>query len=136
MELLDIVGLADKARDKVRALSGGQARRVEIARALLHEPRCLLLDEATVGLDIGARESIIALVRDLVARQGLGVLWATHLIDEIAPSDRIIVLHKGRVLFAGDHGSLLATTGAQTVRDAFTTMTGSADANSAGAAAA
>jgi ABC-2 type transport system ATP-binding protein len=136
LELLDILGLADKARDRVRALSGGQARRVEIARALLHEPRCLLLDEATVGLDIGARESIIALVRDLVARQGLGVLWATHLIDEIAPTDRIIVLHKGRVLFAGDHGSLLATTGAHTVRDAFTTITGSADANSAGAVAA
>lgn len=135
MELLGIVGLTDKARDRVRALSGGQARRVEIARALLHAPRCLLLDEATVGLDIGARESIIALVRDLVARQGLGVLWATHLIDEIAPTDRIIVLHKGRVLFAGDHDNLLATTGASTIRDAFTTMTGSADANSVGAAA-
>lgn len=130
MELLDIIGLAAKARDRVRALSGGQARRVEIARALLHEPRCLLLDEATVGLDIGARESIIALVRDLVARQGLGVLWATHLIDEIAPTDRIVVLHKGRVLFAGDHDNLLALTGRQTIRDAFTAMTGSADANS------
>lgn len=136
MELLDIIGLADKARDRVRALSGGQARRVEIARALLHDPRCLLLDEATVGLDIGARESIIALVRDLVARQGLGVLWATHLIDEIAPTDRIVVLHKGRVLFAGDHDNLLAMTGTQTIRDAFTTMTGSADASSSGAAAA
>lgn len=136
MDLLDTVGLGEKARDKVRALSGGQARRVEIARALLHEPRCLLLDEATVGLDIGAREGIIALVRDLVARQGLGVLWATHLIDEIAPSDRIIVLHKGRVLFAGDHDDLLASTGTDTVRDAFTTMTGSADAGSVGSAAA
>ncbi|MEP9378527.1 ABC transporter ATP-binding protein [Aquabacter sp. CN5-332] len=134
MELLAAVGLADKARDRVRALSGGQARRVEIARALLHDPRCLLLDEATVGLDIGARESIIALVRDLVARQGLGVLWATHLIDEIAPTDRIVVLHKGRVLFAGDHDTLLAKTGLPTIRDAFTTMTSSADANSAGGA--
>lgn len=136
LALLDSIGLADKARDRVRALSGGQARRVEIARALLHEPRCLLLDEATVGLDIGARDSIIALVRDLVARRGLGVLWATHLIDEIAPTDRIVVLHKGRVLFAGDHDDLLAETGTQTIRDAFTAMTGSAAANSAGAAAA
>lgn len=136
MALLDIVGLADKARDRVRALSGGQARRIEIARALLHAPRCLLLDEATVGLDIGARESIIALVRDLVAREGLGVLWATHLIDEIAPTDRIVVLHKGRVLFAGDHDNLLAMTGEPTIRAAFTTMTGSADVNSAGAATA
>ncbi|TCR67089.1 ABC transporter ATP-binding protein [Bosea sp. BK604] len=135
MALLQTVGLADKAHDKVRALSGGQARRVEIARALLHEPRCLLLDEATVGLDIGAREGIIALVRGLVAGEGLGVLWATHLIDEVAPSDRIIVLHKGRVLFAGDHDSLLAMTGMETVRDAFTAMTGSAAANAQGAAA-
>lgn len=131
MELLDIIGLSDKARDKVRALSGGQARRVEIARALLHDPRCLLLDEATVGLDIGARDGIIALVRGLVASQGLGVLWATHLIDEIAPSDRIVILHKGRVLFAGDHDTLLAMTGTTTIREAFTTMTGSADANPA-----
>lgn len=136
MELLEIIGLSDKARDKLRALSGGQARRVEIARALLHHPRCLLLDEATVGLDIGARDGIIALVRELVARQGLGVLWATHLIDEVAPSDRIVILHKGRVLFAGDHDSLLAMTGTATIREAFTTMTGSAAANPAGTVAA
>jgi len=128
MALLDIVGLADKARERVRGLSGGQARRVEIARALLHDPRCLLLDEATVGLDIRAREGIIVLVRDLVAHRGLGVLWATHLIDEIAPSDRIVLLHKGRVLFAGGHDGLLAATGATTVRDAFTAMTAAADA--------
>jgi ABC-2 type transport system ATP-binding protein len=136
MQLLDTIGLAEKARDRVRALSGGQARRLEIARALLHEPRSLLLDEATVGLDVGARESIIALVRDLVARQGLGVLWATHLIDEIATTDRIVILHKGRVLFAGEHDDLLATMGASTIRDAFTMMTGAADAASAAAAAA
>jgi len=134
MALLDTVGLTEKARERVRALSGGQARRVEIARALLHDPRCLLLDEATVGLDIGAREGIIALVRDLVSRRGLGVLWATHLIDEVAPSDRIVLLHKGRVLFAGSHDGLLAATGATTIRDAFTAMTGSADAKPGGAA--
>ncbi|KRE15796.1 ABC transporter ATP-binding protein [Bosea sp. Root381] len=135
MALLATVGLGDKAHDKVRALSGGQARRVEIARALLHGPRCLLLDEATVGLDIGAREGVIALVRDLVARRRLGVLWATHLIDEIAPSDRVVVLHKGRVLFAGGHGELLAATNAKTVRDAFSALTAAADASVAGAAA-
>lgn len=135
-ELLGIIGLADKAHDKIRALSGGQARRVEIARALLHHPRCLLLDEATVGLDIGARENIIALVRGLVARDGLGVLWATHLIDEIAPSDRVIVLHKGRVLFSGEHDALLEATGAGTIREAFTRTTGAADAGSASVAAA
>lgn len=135
MALLGMVGLGDKAHDKLRSLSGGQARRVEIARALLHEPRCLLLDEATVGLDIGAREGVIDLVRELVAHRRLGVLWATHLIDEIAPSDRVVVLHKGRVLFEGSHDGLLAAADTKTVRAAFTALTAAADADLAGAAA-
>ena len=135
MALLATVGLGDKAHDKVRALSGGQARRVEIARALLHEPRCLLLDVATVGLDIGARDAVIALVRELVGRHGLGVLWATHLIDEIAPSDRVVALHRGRVLISGGHDEMLAATNAKTVRAAFSALTAAADERVAGAAA-
>ncbi len=85
----------------MRNLSGGQARRVEIARSLLHRPGLLLLDEPTVGLDIGSRESVIDIVRSLVEKEGLGVLWATHLIDEMRPTDHVVVLHKGRVLFDG-----------------------------------
>ena len=77
------IGLADRAGSKVRDLSGGQMRRLEIARALLHRPRLLLLDEATVGLDVKARADILSHVRQLVAEQGIGVLWATHLFDEI-----------------------------------------------------
>jgi ABC-2 type transport system ATP-binding protein len=130
-EMLQMVGLAERAGDKVRLLSGGQARRVEIARALLHRPTCLLLDEATVGLDIKSRESVITLVRRLVAEQRLGVLWATHLIDEIAPSDQVVLLHKGRILFAGGVPELLAAAGRDTVRSAFKAMTGgSTDENS------
>src|SRR5919202_92595 len=87
--LLARIGLEARARDKVRKLSGGQMRRVEIARALLHRPRLLLLDEPTVGLDIAARQSLIREVRRLVDEEGLGVLWATHLIDEIEPGDRV-----------------------------------------------
>jgi ABC-2 type transport system ATP-binding protein len=121
---LSIVGLEDRAKEKVRTLSGGQARRVEIARSMLHRPGLLLLDEATVGLDIGSRESVLRIVRDLVAREGLGVLWATHLIDEIAPDDIVIVLHKGRVLFKGTVPGLLAASGATSARDAFTKLTG------------
>ena len=98
---LQIVGLADRAREKVRNLSGGQARRVEIARSLLHQPSLLLLDEPTVGLDIGSRESVINIVRSLVEKEGLGVLWATHLFDEVLPTDLVVLLHKGRVLFNG-----------------------------------
>lgn len=123
-QALAIVGLSDRAHEKVRALSGGQARRVEIARSLLHRPGCLILDEPTVGLDIGSRESVIGIVRDLVQREGLGVLWATHLIDEIQPSDLVVVLHKGRVLFTGKVPEMLAATGTGNMRDAFRALTG------------
>ncbi|WP_295558464.1 ABC transporter ATP-binding protein [uncultured Hyphomicrobium sp.] len=123
-EALAIVGLSDRAHEKIRNLSGGQSRRVEIARSLMHRPGCLLLDEATVGLDIGSRESVIGIVRGLVQRQGLGVLWATHLIDEIADTDLIVVLHKGKVMFSGRLDGFLAETGAKSARDAFRIVTG------------
>jgi ABC-2 type transport system ATP-binding protein len=133
-EMLAMVELQERAGDKVRFLSGGQARRVEIARALLHRPTCLLLDEATTGLDIGSRESLIKLVRQLVSEQRLGVLWATHLIDEIAPGDQVVLLHKGRVLFAGSVPELLASTGRGTIKSAFQTITGGAAGDSSEAA--
>ena len=120
---LQIVGLADRAREKVRNLSGGQARRVEIARSLLHQPSLLLLDEPTVGLDIGSRESVINIVRSLVEKEGLGVLWATHLFDEVLPTDLVVLLHKGRVLFNGSVPDLLAKTATQSVSDAFRKLT-------------
>lgn len=100
--VLEQVGIRDRSSSKARTLSGGQMRRVEIARALLHRPRMLLLDEPTVGLDVKARADILAHVRGLVAGEGLGVLWATHLIDEIESGDDVVVLHEGRVL---DHGT-------------------------------
>ena len=95
-EVLSRIGLADRTASKVRDLSGGQMRRLEIARALLHRPRLLLLDEATVGLDVKARADILNHVRQLVTEQGIGVLWATHLFDEIMPGDDLVVLHQGR----------------------------------------
>jgi ABC-2 type transport system ATP-binding protein len=121
--LLAAVGLADRAGDKARNLSGGQMRRVEIARALLHRPRLLALDEPTVGLDIGARAGILALVRGLIAREGLSVLWATHLTDEIEPGDAVIVLHKGKLRAQGRVADLLQATGAATMTAAFVALT-------------
>jgi len=94
---LDRIGLADRAADPVRTLSGGQRRRLEIARALMHGPSVLLLDEPTVGLDAASRRDITAHVHAL-ADQGLTILWATHLTDEVADTDRLVLLHKGRVL--------------------------------------
>ena len=124
MAELERIGMADRATDSVRNLSGGQMRRVEIARALLHRPRLLLLDEATVGLDIGARQDIVHHVRRLVDEDGLGVLWATHLIDEIDETDRVTILHHGRVGADDSVPDILRAAGTQTLREAFNTITG------------
>jgi ABC-2 type transport system ATP-binding protein len=126
-EVLTRIGLADRAGSKVRDLSGGQMRRLEIARALLHRPRLLLLDEATVGLDVKARSDILSHVRQLVAEQGIGVLWATHLFDEILPSDDLVVLHQGRVLAQGQVARVLTQAGTDNVNAAFMRLTGAAD---------
>ena len=123
-ELLGRIGLADRAGSKVRDLSGGQMRRLEIARALLHRTRLLLLDEPTVGLDVKARADIISHVRQLVAEQGIGVLWATHLFDEIQPEDDLVVLHQGKVLARGPMSRVIAESGAQDVNTAFMRLTG------------
>jgi len=120
------IGLADRSGSKVRDLSGGQMRRLEIARALLHRPRLLLLDEATVGLDVKARADILNHVRQLVAEQGIGVLWATHLLDEIALGDDLVVLHQGRVLAQGQAGRIVADAGAPDLNSAFMRLTGAA----------
>jgi ABC-2 type transport system ATP-binding protein len=123
LDALAKVGLAERADHKARALSGGQARRVEIARALLHDPACLLLDEATVGLDVASRESVIAIVRALAKERGVGVLWATHLVDEVASDDTVVLLHKGSVRFSGPVPRLLAVAKASNLRTAFMRMT-------------
>jgi ABC-2 type transport system ATP-binding protein len=123
-EVLARIGLADRTSSKVRDLSGGQMRRLEIARALLHRPRLLLLDEATVGLDVKARSDILSHVRQLVTEQGIGVLWATHLFDEIATSDNLVILHQGRMLASGDVTDVLNEAGAQDVNSAFMRLTG------------
>jgi ABC-2 type transport system ATP-binding protein len=115
--------LLDRADDKVRQLSGGQLRRVEIARALLHRPALLLLDEPTVGLDIGSRQALLDHVRHLCAEDGLGVLWATHLIDEVRAEDQVILLHQGRILAAGDGAALCAKAEMPDLRRAFTKLT-------------
>jgi ABC-2 type transport system ATP-binding protein len=116
-------GLLDRLNDKVRSLSGGQMRRVEIAGALLHRPRLLLLDEPTVGVDIGSRQAILDHVHRLCREDDLGVLWATHLIDEVNPGDHVVVLHRGRILAHGDVEDVARAAGAANIREAFTKLT-------------
>jgi ABC-2 type transport system ATP-binding protein len=124
MAELERVGLADRAGEKVRSLSGGQMRRVEIARVLLHRPRLLLLDEPTVGLDIDARHEIIRQVRRLVSEERLGVLWATHLFDEVLAGDKVIVLHKGKVLSSGAFEAIIGETQSSGLEEAFGKLAG------------
>ena len=119
-DILSRFGLGDRLRNPVRALSGGQQRRVEIARALLHSPTLLLCDEASAGLDIEARAAIVDDAHALAADQGAGVLWATHLVDEIRPDDPVVVLHRGRVRAEGTAADLSA---GGDLADAFLAMT-------------
>lgn len=126
--------LGDRANDKVRELSGGQVRRVEIARALIHRPKLLLLDEPTVGLDIGSRQTILDHVQRLCKSDGLGVLWATHLIDEAEGADRVIILHQGKTMAAGTASAVCKQAGSSTLRDAFTQLTAASSPAATGSA--
>ncbi|MDP0928092.1 ABC transporter ATP-binding protein [Paracoccus onubensis] len=120
-EMLAQVGLEGKAGDRVSSLSGGQQRRAEIARALIHQPDILLLDEATVGLDVKSRAEVLELTRDLIARNGVSVLWATHLMDEIQPGDDLVILHRGEVL---RRGTATEIAGQRGLTQAFLDLTG------------
>jgi ABC-2 type transport system ATP-binding protein len=123
-EELARVGLAERAHDKAAQLSGGNRRRVELVRALLHEPRVLLMDEPTVGLDPASRSDPLKLILTLRAERSVAVLWATHLCDEVSNADRVIVLHHGKVLADSTPAGLVASAGAATIEQAFLAMTG------------
>ena len=123
-QCLERLDLADRRKAAVRTLSGGLRRRVELARALLHEPRLLVLDEPTVGLDIESRRQIVDHVHALCAEGGLAVLWTTHLIDEIAPDDRVVVLVEGKVRAAGSVAEVVEESGAENLARAYAALTG------------
>lgn len=112
--LLGTFSIRDRAHDLVETLSGGLARRVEIAKALLHEPPVLLLDEPSTGLDPGARRDLTALLRDLAAG-GTGVLLTTHLFDEADAANRIGILDRGRLVALGAPAALKAEVGGDVV---------------------
>ena len=105
---LDRMDLGARRKDKIRSLNGGHRRRVEIARATLHDPRILLLDEPTVGLDIPTRSELINYLHDLPERHHCALLWATHLVDEIEATDRVLILHEGRIHRDGLAADLIA----------------------------
>jgi ABC-2 type transport system ATP-binding protein len=105
-ELLEILGLADRATDRVREFSGGMKRRLNLALGLVHKPGLVLLDEPTAGIDPQARLKILAVVRELVA-DGASVLYTTHYLEEAESlCDRLAIMDKGEVLASGTIGEL------------------------------
>lgn len=113
------LGTAADLDRPVRELSGGNRRKVELVRALLHHPRLLLMDEPTVGLDPKSRRDLMAAVRADVAARGTAVLWATHLVEEAEAADRVLVLHKGRLLADGTPVGVAEQLGSPRLEEAF-----------------
>src|ERR1700753_583425 len=123
-EELARLGLAERAHDKAVQFCGGNRRRVELARALLHRPRVLLMDEPTVGLDPGSRSDLLKLLLEMRRERAVAVLWATHLCDEVEGAARVVVLHKGKVLADMTPAMFVAKAGTTTIEQAFLAMTG------------
>ena len=121
---LAALDMSADAGKTVRALSGGNRRKVELVRALLHAPRLLLMDEATVGLDFPSRRQLMQAVERLCREQQLATLWATHLVDEAADADRVVVLQQGRILFDGPVADCLQATACTDLESAFLRLTG------------
>ena len=121
---LSSLDMAERIGEKVRALNGGHRRRVEIARALLHSPKLLLLDEPTIGLDDPTRDAIVRHIHKLAASENIGVLWATHLFDEVESDDALVVINKGRVVASGDVAGIEKKTESKSLAEAFRRLTG------------
>jgi len=120
-ELLEITDLVKKS---VRTLSGGNQRRVEIARALLNAPDLLLMDEPTVGLDPVMRQLVVTHMQKVRETHGTSILWSTHLVEEVAHADRIAVMKSGQVIREDTPAGICAATGAANLTEAYVALTG------------
>ena len=108
---------------KVRELSGGNRRKVELVRASLHRPSVLLMDEASVGLDPKSRQDLLRALHADVNERGVCVLWATHWVEEALGADRVLVLHNGELLADGTPGQVTHALGEATLEAGFIART-------------
>ena len=105
-ELVNAFEMGEFVERPVGSLSGGQRRRLEIARALIHRPSWLFLDEPSTGLDIDNRLRLSEHLHDLAETEKCGVLWCTHIPDELRPDDNVIIMNRGQQVFSGSFDSL------------------------------
>lgn len=113
--LLETLGVAERARDLVETLSGGMRRRVELAKGMLHEPRLLLLDEPSTGLDPGARADLWYYLRQVREEQGVTIVLTTHLLEEAQRADRIAIMHAGKLAALDTPAALQASVGGDSI---------------------
>ena len=119
-EMMDRLMIADRAGNLVETLSGGLARRVELAKGLLHRPEVLILDEPSVGLDPGARRDLWLYLQKLREKENVTILVTTHLVDEGDRSDHVLVLNLGQVVAIGTPESLKREIGGDVIAIAST----------------
>lgn len=117
-------GLYELQGRQVRQLSGGQQRKVEIARALMNRPKLLIMDEPTAGLDTLSRVSLVQDMRKLASEEGVAILWATHLVDEVENADRVILLKAGLILADRTTADLREATGQTDITNAYAVLFG------------
>src|SRR5439155_9276332 len=114
-EMLERVGLADRAREKAETFSGGMQRRIELAKGLLHHPEVLLLDEPTTGLDPGARRDLWQYLQILRDQEHVSVIVTTHLMEEAERCDRLAILNEGKLVALGTPTELTREIGGDVV---------------------
>jgi len=105
-EMLERVGLSDRAKEKAETFSGGMQRRLELAKGLLHHPQVLLLDEPTTGLDPGARRDVWQYLRMLRDEEHVTVIVTTHLMEEAERCDRLAIINEGKLMALGTPAEL------------------------------
>ncbi len=123
-DVTELLEIGDLLKKPVRNLSGGNQRRVEVARALLNGPDLLLMDEPSTGLDPVTREMLVQHMQIVRRERATSILWATHLVEELERADRVVVLVAGEIVRAGTPAELMASSGTGSLTAAYISITG------------